>query len=299
MTDSDGMMVFDRALVRRRRDRAAPKLAEHGFLFEHVAAMLADRLLDVTRRFPVALDLGCHDGALARALAGAGRVDTLIQADLSPALARRATANGRPALACDEELLPFGDASLDLALSNLSLHWVNDLPGALLQIRRALRPDGLFLAAMLGAGTLAELRTALVEAETELLGGASPRLSPFADLRDAAGLLQRAGFALPVADVESHVVRYAHPMALMAELKALGASNPLADRPERLATASLVTTAAHAYQEMAADADGRVRATLEIIWMSGWAPHESQQKPLAPGSAKVSMASMLGNDPKA
>jgi len=294
MTDSDGMMVFDRALVRRRRDRAAPKLAEHGFLFEHVAAMLADRLLDVTRRFPVALDLGCHDGALARALAGAGRVDTLIQADLSPALARRATANGRPALACDEELLPFGDASLDLALSNLSLHWVNDLPGALLQIRRALRPDGLFLAAMLGAGTLAELRTALVEAETELLGGASPRLSPFADLRDAAGLLQRAGFALPVADAETVTVTYENAFRLFADLRGMGETNAGLNRNPATPPRAFWPTVAARYAKRFAEPDGRIPATFEVLFLAGWAPHESQQQPRPRGSATRSLAEALG-----
>ncbi|KGM30248.1 methyltransferase domain-containing protein [Inquilinus limosus] len=294
MTQSDEMMVFDRALVRRRRDRAAPGLAGHGFLFEHVAAMLADRLLDVTRRFPVALDLGCHDGTMARALERSGRIDTLVQADLSPALARSAAANGRPTLACDEELLPFGAATLDLVLSNLSLHWVNDLPGALLQIRQALRPDGLFLAAMLGAGTLAELRTALVEAETELMGGASPRLSPFADLRDAAGLLQRAGFALPVADAETVIVSYENAFRLIADLRGMGETNAGLNRNPAIPPRAFWPTVATRYAERFAEPDGRIPASFEVLFLAGWAPHDSQQRPRPRGSATRSLAEALG-----
>jgi NADH dehydrogenase [ubiquinone] 1 alpha subcomplex assembly factor 5 len=299
MMQSDDMMVFDRALVRRRRDRAAPGLAGHNFLFEHVAAMLADRLLDVTRRFPVALDLGCHDGAMARALAGAdgilaGRVDTLVQADLSPALARSAAANGGPTLACDEELLPFGEGTLDLVLSNLSLHWINDLPGALVQIRQALRPDGLFLAAMLGAGTLAELRTALVEAETELIGGASPRLSPFADLRDAAGLLQRAGFALPVADAETVTVSYENAFRLIADLRGMGETNAGLNRNPATPPRAFWPTVAARYAERFAEPDGRIPASFEVLFLAGWAPHDSQQKPRPRGSASRSLAEALG-----
>lgn len=288
------MMVFDRRLVRLRRDRAAPGLGGHGFLFDHVAAMLADRLLDVSRRFPQALDLGCHDGAVARALAGTGRVDTLVQADLSPALACRAAADGRPALACDEEMLPFGEGTLDLVLSNLSLHWVNDLPGALLQIRQALRPDGLFLAAMLGAGTLAELRTALVEAETETMGGASPRLSPFADLRDAAGLLQRAGFTLPVADAETVTVSYDNAFRLFADLRGMGETNAGLNRNPAIPPRALWPTVAARYAERFAEPDGRIPATFEVLFLAGWAPHEAQQKPLKPGSATRSLAEALG-----
>jgi NADH dehydrogenase [ubiquinone] 1 alpha subcomplex assembly factor 5 len=294
MTQSDDMMVFDRALVRRRRGRAAPGLAGHNFLVEHVAALLADRLLDVTRRFPLALDLGCHDGAVTRALMGTDRIDTLVQADLSPALARLAAANGRPTLACDEELLPFGEGTLDLVLSNLSLHWVNDLPGALLQIRRALRPDGLFLAAMLGAGTLAELRTALVEAETELIGGASARLSPFADLRDAAGLLQRAGFALPVADAETVTVSYENAFRLFADLRGMGETNAGLNRNPAPPPRAFWPTVAARYAERFAEPDGRIPASFEVLFLVGWAPHDSQQKPRPRGSASRSLAEALG-----
>jgi SAM-dependent methyltransferase len=294
MTPSDDMMVFDRALVRRRRDRAAPGLAEHGFLFDHVAAMLADRLLDISRRFPRALDLGCHDGATARALADTDRIDTLVQADLSPALARSAAANGRPTVACDEELLPFGENSFDLVLSTLSLHWVNDLPGALVQIRQSLRPDGLFLAAMLGAGTLAELRSALTEAETEMLGGASPRLSPFADLRDAAGLLQRAGFALPVADAETVTVSYENAFRLFADLRGMGETNAGLNRNPATPPRGFWPAVAARYADRFAEPDGRIPASFEVLFLAGWAPHDSQQKPRPRGSATRSLAEALG-----
>ncbi|MCH8154628.1 MAG: methyltransferase domain-containing protein, partial [Proteobacteria bacterium] len=205
---TDTIHVFDRALLRRRRDRAAAGLRAHDFLFAEAAERLADRLDDVTRKFAFALDLGCHDGTLSRVLAGRGGIETLVQCDLSPAMARAAATNGAPTLAADEEALPFAPESFDLIVSVLGLHWVNDLPGALIQIRRALKPDGLFLGALLGGATLTELRTALIEAELAEEGGASPRVAPFAELRDAGGLLQRAGFALPGADSDRIAVSY-------------------------------------------------------------------------------------------
>lgn len=188
--------------------------------------------------------------------------------------------------------LPEGEQ--DLVISLLHLQAVNDVPGHLARLRRVLKPDGLLLAAFLGGETLTELREAFLAADLQVTGGASARIAPMAQVRDAGALLQRAGFALPVADVETHRVRYATPFALMAELKALGASNPLVDRPRRLATRTLLAAAAQAYAERDADPDGRVRATLEIIWLAGWVPHESQQKPLRPGSATVSMKDVLG-----
>ena len=188
--------------------------------------------------------------------------------------------------------LPEGEQ--DLVISLLHLQAVNDVPGHLTRLRRVLKPDGLLLAAFLGGETLTELREVLLTADLQVTGGASARVAPMAQVRDAGALLQRAGFALPVADVETHRVRYATPFALMAELKALGASNPLADRPRRLATRTLLAAAAQAYATRDADPDGRVRATLEIIWLAGWVPHESQQKPLRPGSATVSMKDVLG-----
>ncbi len=229
---SDSFEVFNRQTVRRHRDRAAAGLDDHDFLFRESAERLCDRLLDVKRTFPMALDLGCHTGQLARMLdagggaGGPGGIDTLIQCDLSPAMAKRA---GPLVLAADEEALPFAGETFDLIISNLSLHWVNDLPGALAQIRRALKPDGLFLASMLGGETLRELRRALAEAEIADEGGLSPRISPMAEVRDAGGLLLRAGFALPVADTDTLTVMYEDPMRLMADLRAMGEANAAAE----------------------------------------------------------------------
>jgi len=197
-------------------------------------------------------------------------------------------------VAADEEALPFADSSLDLVVSGLALQAVNDLPGALLQIRRALRPDGLFLAALLGGDTLAELRQSFAAAESDLEGGASPRVAPFPDLRDMGALLQRAGFALPVVDADRVTVRYASPLNLLRDLRRMGAANPLVERrrvPLRRAT---LMRAMEVYAGRFADADGKVRATFEIIWLSGWAPHESQQRPLRPGSAAARLADALG-----
>jgi len=194
----------------------------------------------------------------------------------------------------DEEALPFADNTLDLVVSGLSLQAVNDLPGALAQVRRALKPDGLFLAALLGGDTLAELRHSFAMAESELDGGVSPRVAPFPDLRDLGGLLQRAGFALPVTDVDRITVRYATPLGLLHDLRRMGAANPLVERrrvPLRRAT---LMRAMEVYAARFADPDGRVRASFDIMWLSGWSPHESQQKPLRPGAAKQRLADALG-----
>jgi SAM-dependent methyltransferase len=211
-------------------------------------------------------------------------------------MARRA---GGLALAADEEFLPFAEASLDLVLSSLSLHWVNDLPGALLQARRALRPDGLFLAAMLGGETLKELRQAMLAAEAEVSGGASPRVSPFADVADAGALLQRAGFALPVVDSDRLTFSYADPFALMAELKGLGESNATAGRRRGLTGRRQLGRAAEIYLERFAGADGRVPATFQVLYLTAWAPAPTQQRPLRPGSAAERLADALGADERA
>ncbi len=290
---SDAMNVFDRRLLRRRRDRAAAHLAAHDFLFREVAERLADRLDDVTRKFPQALDLGCHGGEIAAALGGRGGVETLVQCDLSPSMARLAAANGRPALAADEELLPFAPQSFDLVISNLTLHWVNDLPGCLAQIRECLKPDGLFLAAMLGGDTLAELRQALMEAEIAETGGGAPRVSPFADLRDAGGLLQRAGFALPVVDADRLTVTYPDVLGLMRDLRGMGEANAIEARARRSTRRALFAHAERLYHRPSGNPEGSLRATFQIITMTAWAPHASQQRSLAPGSARARLADAL------
>ncbi len=292
----DSHLVFDRRLVRRHRDRAAPGLDAHDFLFRHVAEAIGERLDDVARRFPTVLDLGCHGGEMAAVLTARGGIDRIVQCDLSEAMARRAAANGCPTAVADEEYLPFAEASFDLVVSNLSLHWVNDLPGALIQIRRALKPDGLFLGAMVGDGTLAELREALMAAELSLSGGVSPRLSPFADLRDAAGLLQRAGFALPVADMEPVEVDYESAFRLFADLRGMGETHAALARNPAPPPRMLWAETARRYAERHADADGRVPATFRVIHLLGWAPHESQPKPLRPGSAATRLADALGTE---
>jgi SAM-dependent methyltransferase len=206
-------------------------------------------------------------------------------------MARRAPP---PALALDEEALPFSPASFDLVVSALSLHWVNDLPGALVQIRAALEPDGLFLAALLGGDTLRELRLALLEAESAIEGGASPRVSPFADLRDAAGLLQRAGFALPVADSDTLTVTWADPLALMRELRGMGETNAVAARRKEVARRETLFAASARYQAQFGTTDGRIPASFQVIYLAGWAPDASQQQPLRPGSAASRLAEALG-----
>ena len=198
------------------------------------------------------------------------------------------------AVAADAEALPFRDASLDLVVSALALQFVNDLPGTLIQIRRALKPDGLFLAALVGGDTLTELREAFAAAEAEIEDGVSPHVAPFADLRDIGALLQRAGFALPVTDIDRLTVRYASPFDLMHDLRRMGATNALIERRRRPLGAPRLMRMVEIYAERFSDADGRIRATFEIVWLSGWAPHESQQQPLKPGSAQRRLADALG-----
>ena len=275
-------MPFDRALVRRRRDRAAAGFAGYDFLFAETAASLVERLRLIRRSFPHALDLGCHDGAAGRLAAAAKGIERLVSCDLSGALAARA--DGFPVVA-DEEALPFAPASFDLVLSNLSLHWVNDLPGALIQIRRALRPDGFFVASMLGGDTLTELRRSLFEAELEVTGGAAPRLSPFAALADAGQLMRRAGFALPVADSETITVTYRDIFRLMADLRGMGETSALLARPRRPLARAVLLEAGRRYAEAWAEPDGRLPATFQVLHLAGWAPDPSQQQPLPPGGA--------------
>jgi SAM-dependent methyltransferase len=282
--------LFDRAALARHRDRRAAGFAAHDFLVREVAERLADRLDDVRRRFPVALDLGCRDGLMGRVLAGRGGIETLVQAELAPGMARAAAAGGGPVVLADEELLPFGPASFDLVVSCLNLHWVNDLPGALAQIRYALKPDGLFLGALFGGGTLGALRQALMEGESQVRGGVSPRVPPFVELRDAGALLQRAGFALPVADGDRIPVDWPDPLSLMRDLARMGEANVLAERPRHFTGSGTLLAAAGHYPRRA---DGRVVADFEIVYLTAWAPHASQQKPLRPGSAAHRLAAAL------
>ena len=278
-------IVFDRALLRERMRRALAREPET-FLVDRVAADLAERLGAVLRQFEVAVDLGTPTDAVRDALSGNASIGMLVGAS---ALSRRA-----PAIVADEEALPLRDGSLDLVVSALALQFVNDLPGALVQIRRALKPDGLFLAALLGGDTLGELRQAFAAAESEVEGGVSPRVAPFADVREMGALLQRAGFALPVTDVERLTVRYSSPFILMGELRRMGATNALAERRRTPLRRATLNRMAEIYVRRFADRDGKIRATFEIVWLSGWAPHESQQKPLRPGAAQARLADALG-----
>jgi SAM-dependent methyltransferase len=291
---SEPPRIFDRRLHGRRLARAAPRFGAADFLKRRVAADLVERLEAINRRFEIAADLGARDGAFRRALAdspAAGKIDFLVETDLSPSMLRR----GHGArLAADEERLPFAPGSLGLVVSALALHWVNDLVGALIQIRLALAPDGLFMGSFLGGATLTELRGCLLAAEAELRGGAGPRVSPFADAADGAALLQRAGFALPVADTETVTARYGHPLDLLADLRAMGETSALADRPREPLTRAILGRACDLYIERFAQADGRIPATFEILTLTGWAPHPDQQKPLRPGSARTRLADALG-----
>jgi SAM-dependent methyltransferase len=281
-------LVFDRRLLAMRRARIAG--APSDFLLRHVTGDVLERLGAVQRRFEVAADIGSPLPVLAEALAASGQADRI--AWLAPP--GSAAPRGIDIVIGDEEALPFAAASLDLAVSALALQFVNDLPGVLAQIRTALRPDGLFLAAFVGGESLHELAEVFASAESEVTGGASPRVAPFVEVRAAGGLLQRAGFALPVVDQDRLTVRYDDAIALMRDLRAMGAANPLAERARHPLRREVLARAAAAYAERFADADGRIRASFDIISMSGWVPHESQQKPLRPGSARVRLADALG-----
>ena len=288
---SENHQLFDRGLLRRRRSRFAHELPQHEFLLSHVAAEIADRIGAVLREFPRALDLGAYHGMLGRAVAALPSVGEMIYAESAPALAALCP---RPSVVCDEDLLPFRDESFNLVVSGLALHRVNDLTGALVQIRRALRPDGLFVGAALGSRSLHELRYALLEAEAEEEGGASPRIAPFADVREYGALLQRAGLALPVSDADLLTVTYPTPRDLMREIRAMGGGNVLAARRKGSLSRRTLERAEAIYRTRHATPDGRVMASFEIVYLMGWAPHASQQNPAAPGSATMRLADALG-----
>jgi len=286
---TDRIDIFDRRLVRAHRDRAASRFAAHDFLFAAVAARLADRLDDVRGSFPRVLDLGCRTGLLRPLIAGKAGIAAIVGAEPSWAMAQI----GADVVA-EAELLPFADGAFDAVMSVLDLHWANDLPGALAQIRRTLRPDGLFLAAILGGDTLGELRGVLLEAEEAVEGGASPRVSPVADGRDAGALLQRAGFALPVVDSEIITVTYADAFTLMRELRGMGETNALRERRRRPTHRATLFEAARLYRERHGDPTGRIAATFEVITMTAWAPAPGQPRALRPGSATARLADALG-----
>jgi NADH dehydrogenase [ubiquinone] 1 alpha subcomplex assembly factor 5 len=281
---------FDQRAVRQHRARAAiARNAE--FLFVESAERLADRLADFNRRFPRALDLGCRDGLLGRQCGSRGGIELLVAADPAARFAGQAPA---PRLVAEPEALPFAAGSFDLVLSNLMLQWTNDLPGALLQLRHALKPDGLLLASLCGGETLTALRQSLIEAESEIEGGVSPRVSPFADPRDLAGLLQRAGFALPVVDSDTIEATYPDALTLMRDLRHMGESNAVALRRRNFTRRATLSRAAAIYETRFARPDGRIPACFEIVTLTAWAPHESQPKPLRPGSAATRLADALG-----
>ncbi|MGO4706972.1 methyltransferase domain-containing protein [Microvirga sp. 2MCAF38] len=276
-------LVFDRPLARQRLQRAL-NAGYADFLLARVAEDLDERLSTVLRQFSLALDVGTPTPLAAKMLLRTGRAEQVVR--LSPVAEEGAILG-------DEESLPFSDARFDLAISLLALQSVNDLPGALVQIRQALKPDGLFVAALFGGATLTELRQAFTTAEAEIEGGVSPRVAPFADVRDLGSLLQRAKFALPVTDSETIRVRYADPFSLMRDLRRMGLTNALIDRRKTPLKRRTLMRAAEIYAERFADPDGRIFATFEIVWLLGWAPHENQQKPLRPGSARMRLADAL------
>jgi SAM-dependent methyltransferase len=259
---------------------------------QHVVTDLSERLAAIERRFAVAVAHGGQTDGLADALVASGKVDRVFRLEQSELALRE---SGFAGFVGDEEALPLGAATIDLFVSTLALQWTNDLPGALVQIRTALEPDGLFLAALAAGQTLTELRETLTQTESEMRGGASPRVMPTADVRDLGALLQRAGFALPVADRDVVMVRYDSAFALFRELRAMGASNALPERDRRPVGRGFFLRAAEIYAERFSDPDGRVRATFDIVSLSGWAPHESQQKPARRGSGQVSLAAVLGD----
>ncbi|MEM7442061.1 MAG: methyltransferase domain-containing protein [Pseudomonadota bacterium] len=291
------MIVFDRDLVRAHRARAAPAIEGHDFLHRHVASGIIDRLDDILRDFTMVIDLGTHGGVLADLLTKRPATKAVVRCDLSPEMVARAPTS-EPVVAADEEMLPFGAATVDLIVSAMALHWTNDLPGALVQINQTLRPDGLFLGALLGGSSLTELRIALTEAEIEVSGGANPRLSPLTDIRDLGGLLQRAGFALPVIDRETVTVTYDNVFRMITDLRGMGETNAAINRSRKIPPRAFWPRVAEIYHDRFAEDDGRIPATFEVIYASGWAPAANQQQPLRPGSAKSRLADALGTTEK-
>ena len=290
---SDTPLLFDRRLLRQRRARFVDEIANREVLIAHVAREIAERVDIMLRPFPRALDLGAYRGLLGRNIAALKSVGEVFYAESVYEYAARCP---RPTIVCDEDLLPFANGVFNLVVSGLALHRVNDLAGSLIQIRRALAPDGLFMAAALGSNALSELRECLLEAEEEIERGASPRVSPFGDVRAYGALLQRAGFALPVTDAEDVTVIYPSPRELMREIRVLGGGNVLTARSKRPLSRRTLARAEELYRTRYGTPDGKVTATFQFVFMSGWAPDPSQQKPLAPGSARARLADALNTE---
>ncbi len=285
----NSVIIFDRVALRRQRERSRIGFTEHDFLFREVAARLVDRLTQIKREYSIAIDLGARGEHLSRLLSDNPSIETVLGMGLTPG-------GLEVNFVGDEETLPIALASTNLIISNLVLHWTNDLPGALIQCRRALKPDGLFLAAILGGRTLTELRQVITESETEISGGVSPRISPFVELSDAASLLQRAGFNLPVADSDTITVTYPDVFTLMRDLRGMGETNAVLVRPRHFTKRQLFLDIAKRYAENFGDGDGRIPASFQVLYLTGWAPDCSQPKPLKPGSAAKSLTEALDGE---
>jgi len=287
--------LFDRALLAHRLDRVASKFSTANFLRERAIEDTIETLLAINRQFDVTLDMGARDGSFARAVAKtavSAKIGLLIEGELSQGLSQQQTGTGR--LIMDEEMLPFAEDSLNLIVSSLTLHNVNDLPGVLVQVRKALKSDGLFIGSLFGGETLMELRSCLMEAEVEVRGGYGPRIAPYAESYDLIDLLKRTGFTMPVVDTDRVTVYYESPLRLMGDLRAMGESNILFERPRKGLNRAILARASELYFDRFTQSDGSVKATFEIITLSGWKAHDSQQKPLRPGTAKMRLADALG-----
>jgi SAM-dependent methyltransferase len=282
--------IFNRGLLQKRRDQAAMHFEKHDFLNREITLRLLDNLQDIKRDFNTILNMNGHPEPISQHF----KDKIIFQQDLSLSMLK---ASPFTKIHADEEFLPFQDHSLELVFSALNLHWVNDLPGALIQIFKSLKPDGLFIGAAFGGETLYELRSAMMKAGIDVLGGTRPHISPFMDVRDAGGLMQRAGFALPVVSKERITVTYADAFALMKELKGMAETSCLIKGFKGLSKPSLMMKVAEHYHTDHAKADGRIPVTFDILYFQGWSPHESQQKPLKRGSAKMSIIDALGKDP--
>jgi len=292
---NDVIQIFDKPALESKRNRAAKSFSAHDFLVRRAGEDIADRLDAIQRNFDTAIEIGSRSGLFAEILShhpAARKISALQQFESAAAMRARNPSTSSPG---GHDPLPLEPQSCDLIISLLNLHNVEDLTGALIQSRRALRPDGLFVAALFGGETLTELRQSFLQAESEMEDGASPRIHPNADIRDLGSLLQRAGFALPVTDSDRITVTYEHPLRLMSELRAMGESNALKERRKTFTRRATLLRACEIYQEKFGTADRRIPATFEIITLTGWAPHDSQQKPLKPGSGEISLTKVLGS----